>query len=475
MHLPHKVRRPKQPPSLRHPLGQVSTALITALLASVPLLQLPSWGPHDLQRVVQIACLLAIGTCWSISVLKRPNSKYALLPFAALSIWFAFATTSVVLSANPQAALQDLSLLVCCLATVEAIRQRQILTAEEWIGRGTVVGAGAYAAVSVLIFVGAVSSASALLLPALVIGFDNYRFLNHAQTVILPLVVVVAISDPGIRWRRSAWLVLIVHFALLALTRGRATAISLIIATLVIAYVIRSPGSRQLARALGLSAVGGVLLYGALYLALPRLLGASWGESAAPLTDVASGQERLVLWQAALGAIQQSPWFGIGPMHFAALHMPMGAHPHNIYLQWMAEYGLPAGLAMSATLFWVLYRIARRLRDERDTPVLATAAWTACMSAAIDGLFSGNFVMPLSQCWIALAFGLMLRMTSPPPAPTAGPYRVTVVAAALVFFIALGASTLQDAAKDPPHVGKVLHQSDAGMPVNPRFWLNGRI
>jgi hypothetical protein len=32
----------------------------------------------------------------------------------------------------------------------------------------------------------------------------------------------------------------------------------------------------------------------------------------------------------------------------------------------------------------------------------------ACVAALIDATFSGNFVMPVSQLWLALGFGLLL-------------------------------------------------------------------
>ena len=48
---------------------------------------------------------------------------------------------------------------------------------------------------------------------------------------------------------------------------------------------------------------------------------------------------------------QNSPWHGVGPMHYAAEVKGKAAHPHNIYLQMLAELGGPAVLL---GLAWVV-------------------------------------------------------------------------------------------------------------------------
>jgi O-antigen ligase len=406
----------------------------------------------------------------------RSGLSTAVAPSGAFALWLSLASASAVAAANPTAGFQELALLIGCLALTDLTRRCGASENVTWIARGAVVGAGLYAGMVFLIFAAAVLSADALYISSIILGFDNYRFLNHSQTVLLPILAVAAASDREWRWRRIASTVLIAQFSLLVLTRGRATMLALTVATLAAFWLARSTTSRALLRTSAWTAFGGVLVYWTVLQGLPTLLGLPWLEQADPAGDLNSGHERLFLWSHALQSIRQSPWLGIGPMHFAALHLDPGAHPHNVYLQWLAEYGLIAGALMSAALLAVVYKGARRLRAQTQPAPLATGAWIACMAAILDGLLSGNFVMPLSQCWIAFAFGLLMHFTSSASHPaTTGPRSVVAIAVVLLSLAGLTVKVAWDVSKSPPFAGKALQHTDPGKSLDPRFWLHGRI
>ena len=177
------------------------------------------------------------------------------------------------------------------------------------------------------------------------------------------------------------------------------------------------PGA-LLTRRLVIGAIGGVLTHALVFQLLASLLTGNAVELSA-MGEVDSVRARLYLWHRALDLIAGSPWLGVGPMHFAhvtsltrgVVMEDNATHPHNIYLQVAAEYGLPASLLIFGSAFAFMARRGRALRSLApltDERLLTLAAWMACLGAAIDGMVSGNFVMPILQVWIALAVGIVM-------------------------------------------------------------------
>jgi O-antigen ligase len=152
----------------------------------------------------------------------------------------------------------------------------------------------------------------------------------------------------------------------------------------------------------------GLALFAGFFLLLPWLTGV------APVfsdtyygSRLGSVEARLYLWQLALSQIGQSPWLGVGPMHYAHHPNPEAAHPHNVYLQVAAEWGLPALLLSLLLAAMAMRRFHQRIVGCTDAPSrdVGIGLQMACIAVAIDGLFSGNFVMPVSQVWIAFTAG----------------------------------------------------------------------
>jgi O-antigen ligase len=304
----------------------------------------------------------------------------------------------------------------------------------------------------------------------LALGFDNPRFLNHAQTIQLPLLLAALHASRG-RWRTVAGLALAFQIALLLYTRGRATQVALVVAPILV-YAIGLPGSRRFLRDCLLSGLAGGLVFLAIYLPLSFWVGSQqlWALPG----DVGSMTIRMRLWVQALASIQASPWLGLGLMHYSSLRMDQGAHPHNVYLQWAAEYGLPAALLMVAGLGMMLWRGLTFLRkhDAQAQP-FALAAFVACVAALIDATFSGNFVMPVSQLWLALGFGLLLGHLPASTVPSHSRAWALVAWLLLVVQVGYAVMTLLDWLSTPPHLGEALVLPPQGKLLPPRHWLHG--
>ena len=252
---------------------------------------------------------------------------------------------------------------------------------------------------------------------------------------------------------------------------------------LVAAAALGLQRARPLLRAALVSALWAVALYLLQFILLPWVLHLSsefvW---TARVQDGASMAARGYLWQLAWRDWLQAPWLGLGPMHYAHVPNPEAAHPHNIYLQVLAEWG---AVVFLATLLGVLAGLSGFIRALRSSAGRAPGLeWGgACLLGGwvaflVDGCFSGNFVMPTSQVWIAFLCGAVWRWCRASAGPMAGgamPGRWIVIAAGW------GCSLLTlwlvwNSLPDTLHLNAVLDaagQRSISSHANPRFWSMG--
>jgi O-antigen ligase len=311
------------------------------------------------------------------------------------------------------------------------------------------------------------------------LGYDNMRFLNHVQAVAMPLLLLAPAWLPGSRLApRLAVLAWGLQGALLWASGGRAAMLALTVAAGLVALLAPGRG-RSIWRALAQGSLLAGLVYLAAWVALPIALDlATPAHLGQRLTEGAGASSRDVLWREAWQAWQSSPWWGIGPMHLAWQPNRLAMHPHMVYLQVLAEWGLVF------TALWLLALAAglgQRLQAWRQAADAAgaapTAAWMAVLAALIDGVFSGNFVMPMSQVWIAVAWGLWLGTTpisSPTPRfqlPRLGSVLATALLAGQVLAVA---PAWQEWARLDALLRAALAEQ-IGTRTQPRFWSHGRL
>jgi O-antigen ligase len=350
------------------------------------------------------------------------------------------------------------------------------------------IGSSVYAAIVFFIALIEVASGSNLMATQLFFGYDSYRFYNHVQTVALPLAALLALGGISARARAVGWLALILGFALLLLSTGRATSLGLIAGCAVTLLLFRRSALRYVA-AMVAGAAAGALAYGSLMYALPWAL--KLPPPAALLDDVAgtgSYKARLFLWRLAVDYIRESPWLGIGPMHYAHRVNVEGAHPHNVYLQVAAEWGVPMLLLVLAVSLWALWRFSQRIRACGDAAEqsMGIGLFAGCVAVAVDGFFSGNFVMPVSQMWIAFLIGLSIawcRSQAPktievttglkPPPSWYRAGRVAIAAALVGSQLWLFYNVYPEAAHLSEHLDHVQNDLAPNPRTNPRFWSHG--
>ncbi|MEW5881750.1 MAG: O-antigen ligase family protein [Pseudomonadota bacterium] len=472
------------PPRARGELALVASTFFALAIAPLGLV-LFDLRDHDGQRIVQLALLaIAAGVVAVHSTQRRDSavdpSRRALAAAATLGV---LAALSILNAEIARAAALETGVLLALavfafgigLAAQRPGIERMLLIA--------VAASVLFAFAVVVRYTAALSAETPLLREHLLPAYSNYRFFNHVQTVTIPLLVGAMLAGP-LRLRRWAAAALVAEFALLFFTGGRATMLALGAAAAAIAAAFRWKAAPWLAR-IGATALAGAALYLLLFDWVPqwRGLGRDFfsGDTIAR-SELGVGGPREYLWALAWQYIRESPWLGIGPMHYAHRINAEAAHPHNVYLQLAAEWGVPFAVLVVglAAVGWLrLLRVARASADESGRAI-GISLVAAGVAIAVDGMFSGNFVMPMSQLWIAFAIGLAIAYvrSAAPVMPAAGAgaaplSRWAVPALCVLSQIAIWQGVWPEILDVNAHVDRVRAEIAHNVVDNPRIWSHG--
>lgn len=316
---------------------------------------------------------------------------------------------------------------------------------------------------------------------ALTLGYENRRFFNHVQTISLPLVMIFFSMDHrrlvrlGSQWMFGSGL------ALLIATGGRASLLGVGLSTLLATYLLgRAPSPSGALRHIGKSYAWGAFFYASIFLIAPRVLNVDINTHLSERAqDTHTGELRVQLAHIAIEEIKKAPLLGIGPMQLAHQSNSIAAHPHNIYFQIGAEWGLVTLALFLGFGIWLVKSLFA-LASSRDTRkrILAVALGATLVSIAADAWFSGNFVMPVSQVWIAIAVGLALNAVNTNTQSTQNAQRThghlirIYSAIALTCILATGYLTYLDVQRLDPIIE---HSNKLGGPgrEKPRYWSSG--
>lgn len=388
-------------------LGQFSVAVY---LLCVPLLAvlIERTGGHDAARIGQLALGLICAAVLAVRGAERGPGKFERVHIVVGLIGLlALASTAqapdVMMAAHELAVFAGLAAIMLVVAQVgDSILLPSAVAS---------AASSAYIAVVLLIIGMTYLSGERLNRVEIFLGYDNYRFFNHVQTAALPLAILAVTVAPQRTWLRLvAWFAAIGGFALLFSIAGRGTMLGIVVGAMAVGAIFGRASFTTL-RNLVIAAALGLALFVLLFFFLPLLTGAATGLSEGHYDGrLGSIEVRFFLWRIAQSYIEQAPWLGIGPMHYA--HFPNGdaAHPHNIYLQIAAEWGIPMLVLVIAAGALMLRKLAvsvRRCTETRERNC-GIGIFMACVAIGVDGMFSGNFVMPVSQVWIAFTFGWAL-------------------------------------------------------------------
>lgn len=464
---------------------QLLLVLLALSLAATPLASASvALQAHDFARMVQVGLITAVAVlAWFDLAMRRDSVRMhvsrgalglltLLTVLMAASVWHA----QVLRTAMLEVGLLT-SLAVLALATFMALEREDAFRWAAYI----VLGSAALLSFAVVIRYVAGMVEGQLSLWWVVPGFSNYRFFNHVQSITVPLLVA-ALVWPGLpqRWRRVGLGLLALEFCWLLFTGGRATMLGLGAATATVAFLYRRQALAWL-RTLAVGAALGLLLFVVFFVALPHFFDVKGDFSALDTVQRTAGetaQTRRYLWTLAVDAVGESPWWGIGPQHFAHRPNVEAAHPHNIYLQLAADWGVPMLILVLMSAALGLRRLVGAVRHSGQEAGWGVGLTAVAVAVAVDGFFSGNFVMPNSQMWMVFALALALvyvRRNRVVP---------NIVVSRQAFHRGVGATLIAltltalwqgiwpEVLDVPAHVQRVQGQV-ANVVSNPRFWSHG--
>jgi putative inorganic carbon (hco3(-)) transporter len=459
-----------------------------AYVALVPTAFLAAYGrsDHDATRALQLlALLLAAGALWT-ACWRQKDREIGSRPALWALVIAALATASTAMSAMPAMALQEVALILGLIAVAVGAADEMVRHGLRGARIAVLIGSGVYAFVLFALIAASVAGGANVVWSAMAVGYDNYRFFNHVQTAALPLLALQVIGAPrGGRGQWVAWFTMVVFWAFIICSSARGTALAIAAGVVVASAMTGVRAVWPLARTLGTSLLVGLLVYGLVFQWLPRLGLLALGEPAErSVASISSDSARLQLWQVAVDQIRSSPWLGIGPMHYAHQPNPKAAHPHNIYLQIAAEWGIPMLLALLALAGVGLAKLRAAIKRADGQAARAEGAGllVACIAILADGAVSGNFVMPVAQMWIALVAAWAIAWTrrqgdaSTPPLPRSPGVSLprwawpSLVLASQVWLVAAVWDEIRDPAAHLKHVHRDLVQNAKS---NPRFWSDG--
>ncbi|HEP8127429.1 TPA: O-antigen ligase family protein [Pseudomonas aeruginosa] len=444
--------------------------IVLLMLISIPLLSpvvycgfSENW--HDQQRILQ---LLVLSGSSLLLLFSFPLTFSGREAHAALLFILGLGSVSSFLSANPSWAFKEWSVFAGLM-----LFSFNISASPEWVRRtalwGLVVLGGFFCYQFLLSYLSAFVSGLRELNPGVLLsGFSNVRTMGQFQAMLLPLMAALGLYLRETGRFRLSWLVMLllaiqwrISFAL----AGRGLWLGFAVAHLALCWI--GPVGRRFLIVQLSAAFVGLALYFLLMVALPTWLGIDM----TLMSGMRSGLSlRDVLWRDAWGMFVAHPLLGVGPMHFSAVPNSVGAHPHQMLLQWFAEWGGVAGLLVVGLMTLGLLRGARYLREQGDP--MDAGLWLALVSVLVLAQVDGVFVMPFTQTVLALLVGIAMARWSKPVVPSPA-QRWLCRGLAVVVIVVLGRVLLLEVPGLTAAEERYLEIHGGG--EAPRFWIQGWI
>jgi len=129
-----------------------------------------------------------------------------------------------------------------------------------------------------------------------------------------------------------------------------------------------------------------------------------------------AGQNRISIWRDTLGLVRQHPLLGTGLGTFSVAYTSVQTvfltqlvdHAHCDYLEVASELGLPGGILLFGSIFWILARAVRRYRKSEDS--FDSVVWLGCIGSItamlLHSLADFNLYIPANAAVLAVTLAL---------------------------------------------------------------------
>lgn len=308
-------------------------------------------------------------------------------------------------------------------------------------------------------------------------GFDNPRFFGQFQVVSIPIIGFLCSLSRSKDFKCSTLVNSLLLFALIAQwsfafalgSRGVWLALGLTFAFIFLA----KKEYRSIIKLQLITLLVGFLLYYLMFNLIPDYM-ATDARVYDSLRQTSSG--RIELWYESVNLAIENLFLGIGPMHFASLHSAIVANPHQMFLQFLVEWGVFAMILMLVLTVWGVlhsanYVIRNRNADNFDVTLFASIV-AVLMLAQVDSVF----VMPYIEVWLAVLIGLGFSRWETGGKQTISHHSKIFLLPLLVISGVLFMFALNDRFYQDTKGFYILknHENIANT-KSPRFWLQGRI
>lgn len=350
-----------------------------------------------------------------------------------------------------------------------------------------------YAAMTITVYLFAVTDRFADLSNVIPWGFVNMRYWSHLATWLLPVFPLALLVGPFARnrkWRRCVSFTAAIWWWMVFLTAARGTMLSLALATIVTLLVFGReivPWAKIFCRFIVFGAVAWVVLS----LLVPSIV----FEEVVIRSIRSDSSGRFPLWwEAWLMSLQSFPW-GQGPQSWLTHELISGqdqlkkrlGHPHNMYLMWAAEYGWMLVAAIFVLVIHSLKDVTLRAKELRSDsvvpPPLLIAFSVSSMAGVLHAGLSAVFIVPASMlvglCILSL-FGALSKpeiRVMPPSCPPktrvfeGSAFRMISIAAVLVGGV-YWVQEVWDYHK-AMEADLVIYEQGPSAFYFPRFWFHG--
>lgn len=400
----------------------------------------------DEKRVTELAVMMVLGLGAIVSGRSGQALPSGRVIGFSTACFFLLGIASSLRSYSPAMGFVEVSmfLMFLMLATMvanEVARDRLGATRRILFILG--VGCALYAFTVLVGYVAAMTMPAHFSVHDFTPGFANYRGLNYAQTVLLPVLALLCLPGFSSPRLRPVWYAVgALWWTILFATSARGAAIGLL-AGVIGALVLYRGRAGAFLRALGASAAAGVAVYVILCHLIPSLLGidglGDLGRTVQRSMDDPTSL-RVPLWTLAAELVKSAPLLGVGPMHYAHFSggLDTAAGPHNLTLQIASEWGIPALLCLMVAVAAGCLKLLARARSVMPGDATGQAAYSAWMVIAIavlvDAQVGGTMSAPFSQLTITLFIGLAAGWVV---APAAAPSRARTLAGSALFVAAM--------------------------------------
>lgn len=427
-------------------------------------------GWHDQQRIFQIALLWVVAlVAW-----KVPLRNLNLCAFSGVSLLFLLGAMSSLCAKHPAWAFIEwarylglflLALLVGQLArefrwqqyVVHLVGACAVLSVFQFlVSYLTVVFSGMHFFTAEMLFG----------------GFSNPRFLAQFQVLAMPALAWLTLYHFRFCGRLNSGFAvlffcgLVVQWCLALSLAGRGLWLGLMVSSLLLVVVF--PRFWRLLVVQVVAALAGALSFYLLFRVVPDWLGAEVLVQDSLRMGLSN---RDVIWRLAWDMATANPWLGVGPMHFSAIVNSVAAHPHQVVLQWLSEWGVGAtliALLLGGVGVWHALSFLR----QQDAQDMDASLWLSILGALVLAQVDGIFVMPYVETWLAIFLGLALARW-PGCGPDSNFQVVSLRLMTLPVLVILGYVLFFDV----PHLQENTYQqlTENGKMWAPRFWGVGWI